>query len=94
MDNPAHDEFVNAVTRIMAQRPKSNIMVLIETEKGLELYQSIPSPLWAYGILRAADEVVSAQHRANLDRELLARRQEVTEMEFRAAIDAAKGSVN
>jgi hypothetical protein len=94
MDSPGHDDFVNAVTQILAQRPKSNIMVLIETEKGLEIYQSLPSPLWAYGVLRAADEVVTAQHRANLDHELIQRRQEQTEMEFQAAVDAAKGNVN
>lgn len=94
MGSTSHEEFVNAITQILAQRPKSNVMVLIETEKGLEIYQSLPSPLWAYGVLRAADEVVAAQHRANLDHDLTERRQQQTEMEFQAAIDAAKGSVN
>ncbi len=92
--NPHYIAFVNAIAQVLAQRENANVMVLIEGQNGVEIHTSVPSVLWAFGILRAADEIIKSKNRVALDGELIRQKEEQMQAEFQAAIESAKGSVN
>jgi hypothetical protein len=55
--------FVAGVAQVLSKRNNPNVMVIVESEAGMEIYQTLQSFVWAFGILRLADEITSANQK-------------------------------
>ena len=89
-----HENFVQSMVQILANRPTSNIMVFIDNGEGVEFYSSTQNSLWMFGVMKIVNEKMLAEHRYQLAVEMQEAQRARLEAEFHTAADIAKGSVN
>jgi len=92
MDNETNSEFVEKIVRHLAERPHSQVMVIIDNGiAGLEILYSNPTWVWTFGILVAAGEFLKIKHAESITGNL-------KELEpsdaLKLAIASTKGGVN
>lgn len=51
---PTYQSFVSAAMEFLASRPNANVLILVESSKGMETFRSVISPIWNLGALQAA----------------------------------------
>jgi hypothetical protein len=62
----SREDFLQALMDRLMVLKESNVLVIIETSTGLEMIQTVPSTVWTYGILKAADALNDEKFRATV----------------------------
>jgi hypothetical protein len=50
----SREQFLAAVMQLLAERPESRVMVLVDSDVGVERLQTEPSYIWSFGVLTTA----------------------------------------
>ena len=65
-----HRDFVEKARRLLDERPNSGIMLLVSSERGLEIMSSIGDAAFQFGVLRLADETITMRVRGLMKEEI------------------------
>lgn len=63
MEGQELNNFVSGLAQVLANRKNPNVMVIIESETGMEIISNVQNFVWQFGLLRVADETVAASQR-------------------------------
>lgn len=53
-EEPTYQSFISAAMEFLVARPNANVLILVESSKGMETFRSVMSPIWNLGALHAA----------------------------------------
>ena len=90
-----HQEFVNAVVRLVSGRMDAGVMLLVASPRGLEILCSSPDYLFQFGILKTANATIEEKFRASSQAAIASGEREANEMMLQVELmDKPKGGVN
>lgn len=51
-----YTQFVSAAMEFLAAKKNANVLILVESDFGFQMFRNVPSPIWGAGIAHAAQE--------------------------------------
>lgn len=64
MQFTAKDDVISEATRLIAQHPEAHVMIIVDSDAGLEVLQTHSSRIWSFGLLAEAEKMLDAEYRA------------------------------
>lgn len=92
--NQAHSDFITATMQFLAERPGSQILIIVEGPRGFETFRNTPSFPWLIGCLSCAKKVLKDAMKAERNPEEIERRNREEQEKIQRGIEATKGKTN
>lgn len=86
------EEFLNAAVAMIAARPEAHILLIIDSDRGLEMLQTKESLIWSFGVLAASEKLLDERYRAAMDAEGSRRMEAHADREIDVAINGKERS--
>ena len=89
-------DFISAAMKFLADRPQSNVMLIVESPGGLEVLDTVSSYIWKFGLLAATEKLLDERYRGHIAQlaEASAEREKASMESMNEAITATKGKAN
>ena len=94
MDQGEKEKFLATAVDMLSRKKNCHVLMIVESEDGLEMLQSVPSFIWTFGILASAEKKTDETYRSLMGSEDAKRRESQILAEMDALVTAQKGKAN
>jgi hypothetical protein len=92
VDFKTRDEFLSAIMSMLVQRPDARLMLIIDSNIGLEIMQTEKSFIWSFGAVAATEKLLDDNYRTMIDANTTRRMEEIADAQMMAGAESSKGS--
>jgi hypothetical protein len=89
-----HKDFISAAMQILANRPGAQVLILIDSGRGLEMLQTNQSLVWGFGVLEVAKGIMVNTQANTTNQDDVEKRRKEASAEMEHAIKSGKGKAN